>query len=214
MNSLSTQQSFNEGFEDARGGPESLGNSGTPVGPVGDNGPLGRLIGQGMAQSDSSGSTTQHERPDGTRVVGQDVAKLDPKQAANLVPRRQSPPASRRNTSSFHPIIEWEGYVDGIGDEDFVVMLVDIQSKAKLPADMATFPIADLSPYERGLLREGAIVRLVLGMERSPDGQKSKKSVLHFRRLPVFTKADFERARVKARELLDGIKWDDGTRAE
>lgn len=146
-------------------------------------------------------SGQNEERPD----IGKLVAPWSARKSQGF-------PAS--GARSFNPTMEWEGYVENIGEADFVVRMVNVKSGDALPADMATFSMDDLSEYDKGLLREGAIVRWVLGLERLPSGQKRRVSELYFRRLPAHSAADFARARAKARKLIDSIHWDESARAK
>ena len=53
------------------------------------------------------------------------------------------------DTRNFSPILEWEGYVESIGDKDFVVRMANIKTEEMLPADMATFSKDDLSDSDK-----------------------------------------------------------------
>ncbi len=70
------------------------------------------------------------------------------------------------------------------------------------------FSIDDISDYDRELLKEGAIVRWIIGYERLRSGTVRKVSELYFRRLPAHTKAEYEKAYRKAEALVDGIDWE------
>ncbi|MYB34107.1 MAG: hypothetical protein F4X92_03060 [Gammaproteobacteria bacterium] len=106
------------------------------------------------------------------------------------------------------PITEWEGYVDGISDDKFSVKVVNIRSKSSVPVDEVTFDKDEISEYDRPLLKEGAIVRWIIGRERLDTGQVRNVSELHFRRLPAHSKEDYKRAHEEASALLKGINWD------
>ena len=108
------------------------------------------------------------------------------------------------------PTAEWEGYVESISDEEFFVVMTNVRSNSSLPTDQAVFSKDDINEHERSLLREGAIVRWIIGRERLPTGQVRKVSELYFRRLPAHTEADYSRAYHKAKSLLEEIVWDEG----
>ncbi|MCY4199541.1 MAG: hypothetical protein OXF31_06925 [Gammaproteobacteria bacterium] len=112
------------------------------------------------------------------------------------------------------PSAEWEGYVESIRGSEFFVKMTNVQSKSPLPTDQAFFSIDDVSTRERHLLKEGAIVRWVIGRERLPSGQIRKVSELYFRQLPAHSKADFNRALKKAKTLVENINWDEASRSE
>ena len=116
-----------------------------------------------------------------------------------------------RNTRSLNPISEWEGYVESIEENVFLVRMVNIRSKSQLPEDEATFQINELSDYQRQHLEVGAIVRWVIGMERLPSDQRRKVSELHFRRLPPHSNREFQTALTQAKEVINAITWDNAS---
>ena len=116
-----------------------------------------------------------------------------------------------RNTRSLNPISEWEGYIENIDENVFLVRMVNIRSKSQLPEDEATFQLNELSDYQRQHIEVGAIVRWVIGMERLPSDQRRRVSELHFRRLPAHSNREYQTALTQAREMIDGITWDDAS---
>ena len=116
--------------------------------------------------------------------------------------------AERRTLS---PLGEWEGFVEKIEDDGFVVRMVDVKSKTSLPEELARFSKSEVADHQKERLRVGAIVRWVVGLEKLPTGQRRRVSELHFRRLPAYTRRDLQRATQKAMELVEGIVWDDST---
>ena len=116
-----------------------------------------------------------------------------------------------QNTRSLNPIAEWEGYIESIDENVFLVRMVNIRSNSQLPEDEATFQLNELSDYQRQHLEVGAIVRWVIGMERLPSDQRRKVSELHFRRLPAHSNREYKTALTQAREMIDGITWDDAS---
>ncbi len=131
--------------------------------------------------------------------------KMDFEQLFQPVRDRVRQPEMRTLT----PTAEWEGYIESIGDEEFFVKMVNVLSKSPLPTDQATFSKDDISEQDQKLLKEGAIVRWIIGRERLPTGQVRKVSEIHFRRLPAYRKEDYRQALVKANSLLEEIVWDD-----
>lgn len=116
-----------------------------------------------------------------------------------------------KNTRSLNPISEWEGYIESIEENVFLVRMVNIRSKSQLPEDEATFQINELSDYQRQHLEVGAIVRWVIGMERLPSDQRRKVSELHFRRLPAHSNREYQTALTQAKEIINAITWDDAS---
>ena len=88
--------------------------------------------------------------------------------AMALIPVRRLG-ASIRNSRSFNPISEWEGYVESIEESAFLVRMVNIRSKSLLPKDEATFQKNELSDFQRRHLEVGAIVRWVIGMGETTE---------------------------------------------
>ena len=117
-------------------------------------------------------------------------------------------PYQTQRTPTLTPTAEWEGHVESIGEEDFFVVMTNVRSKSSLPTDQAVFSKDDIGEHQRPLLREGAIVRWIIGRERLPSGQIRKISELYFRRLPAHTKEDYNRALHKAKSLLEEVIWD------
>ena len=118
-------------------------------------------------------------------------------------------PYQVQRTPTLTPTAEWEGHVESIGEDDFVVVMSNVRSKSTLPTDQAVFSKDDISEHQRPLLREGAIVRWIIGRERLPSGQIRKIAELYFRRLPAHTADDYNRAFHKAQSLLEEVLWDD-----
>ena len=185
-------------------------------GPDRDDGPLKDLemgYRRTFARSSRVGAETENVSPDKSD-------RIDDLTWSSLKNRHQENiddivlPYSKRfpihiNLRSFSPTAEWEGYVEEIGDDDFSVRIVDIKSGSSLPEEVATFSKSELSQRDRKLLVPGAIVRWVIGLERLPTDQRRRVSELHFRNLPAHSIRDLDRARTKAKDLLDSILVDE-----
>ncbi|MDR7038450.1 hypothetical protein J2X36_003214 [Methylobacterium sp. BE186] len=118
---------------------------------------------------------------------------------------RSEQPAPRL---SLQPLQEWEGYVIEIGAETFSARLVDLTAGQTLEQEVADFPLSDLSEDDRKLLQVGAIFRWVIGYQRSPGGTKRRVSQVVFRRMPAWTKRDFDSAKQRAARLFEDIAWE------
>jgi hypothetical protein len=108
---------------------------------------------------------------------------------------------------TFSPIQEWEGFVSEIGDEVFTGLLVDLTAKKTRPEEKMEFPISDLSEDDKSLLREGAIFRWSIGYQKQ-HGTKKRVSQIVFRRLPAWTRSDFEASKIKVKNILENVVWD------
>jgi hypothetical protein len=109
---------------------------------------------------------------------------------------------------SFQPLQEWEGYVYAIEDDTFWARLIDVTARGQTEEEEeAEFPIADLSDSDREDLIIGAVVRWVIGYQRTPEGTKGRMSKIIFRRLPAHTPHDLKKARQEA-ERFQAIAWE------
>ena len=145
--------------------------------------------------------------------VSQTVDKVDVEQVLLPIDSRNLDQEKARLRRTLTPTAEWEGYIDNITGDEFLVKMVNVRSKSRLPADQATFSNDDVSEYDRQLLKEGAIVRWVIGRERLPTGQVRKVSELYFRRLPAHSEEDYRRAYGRANSLLESVVWQDDAEA-
>ncbi len=161
--------------------------------------------------SDGLWGTYQNLTTESTNSVSQTTDKINIKHIVPPIHDRVLERHQVQHKPTLTPTAEWEGYVDSVGEEDFFVVMTNVRSKSSLPTDQAVFPKDDINEHERPLLKEGAIVRWIIGRERLPTGQIRKVSELYFRRLPAHTKADYNRAFHKAKSLLEEVVWDDGT---
>jgi hypothetical protein len=114
-------------------------------------------------------------------------------------------PSARGRT--FQKLQEWEGYVVGIGPEEFTARLIDLTRGSSQAEEEATFPVSDLTDDDRSMLREGAVFRWIIGYQREGKGPKQRVSQIVFRRVPAWTNRDFARADRYADELEDAIEW-------
>jgi len=162
-------------------------------------------------QSDSTDNSTQSFSGASREMNSQTLAKIDSQDIIPLGRKHDFGKEGFGSTRTLIPITEWEGYVEGIFEDEFSVKMVNVRSKSPLPADEATFHKDQVSKHDRQLLREGAIVRWVIGRERLSTGQVRNVSELYFRRLPAHTEKDYRRAYAKAGHLLEGINWDNET---
>lgn len=97
--------------------------------------------------------------------------------------------------SKLVPLAEWEGVVDAIDWEagTFEGRLWDRASQ-DIPEERADFAIDDLSLDDAALLCEGAVFRWLIGKRESPHGSVERTSRIVFRRMPVFSQREIDRA--------------------
>ena len=98
-------------------------------------------------------------------------------------------------------IQDWEGIVESIETETFTALLRDLTANEAYPGEMADLPIEDIAPDDRELLKPDAIFYLTVGRSTDTTGRQQRFSRMEFRRLPVWTSADFSRADERAQRL-------------
>jgi len=86
----------------------------------------------------------------------------------------------------------WEGRVDYLTDGGFVARLMDLTGTGA--DEDAEFPLDEISPMDRPLVQEGAVFYWSVGYRDSASGQRTRESVVRFRRLPHWSKADRQEA--------------------
>ena len=119
------------------------------------------------------------------------------------VQRRIPLPEPRTN---FLTLQAWEGVVTSVNHDFFSVRLVDLTSNA--PDEEADVGFEDVSKDERPLVRTGAVFLLHVGYATSEGGQRSRTTILRFRRLPVWTETELASAERAAKDNVDRIRWE------
>lgn len=127
-----------------------------------------------------------------------------PREQPNVAPvvfLRQEP--SRQ--SRFIPLQKWEGTVVEVLDEGFFARLVDLTSAGV--DEEAEFPLEEISTADRSLIAPGAVFYWNIGYFDSLSGQRTRASVIRFRRLPVWRAEELERAKQKTQSIRDELDW-------
>lgn len=104
----------------------------------------------------------------------------------------------------FSSLQKWEGTVVDIEDDYFSARLVDLTNKG--PDESAEFSVDEVSPDDLELLERGAIFYWNIGYHNSRSGQRTRSSIIRFRRLPAWIEKDLEKAEKEAEKLLSMIK--------
>jgi hypothetical protein len=71
----------------------------------------------------------------------------------------------------------------------------------------AEFPMEEVSDADRSFIMPGAVFYWNIGYIDNISGQRTRASVIRFRRLPVWRPEELERAKLKARHLSDLLDW-------
>lgn len=120
------------------------------------------------------------------------------------------PPVVRLELS---PIVEdkfislqkWEGVVIEVMKDYFLAKLNDLTIKG--PDEEAEFPIEEISEEDRKLIKPGAVFYWNIGYHDSHRGQRTRVSIMRFRRLPAWRKEEIEASKHEARCIKETIEW-------
>lgn len=116
-------------------------------------------------------------------------------------------PLPNLNPDSFITLQRFEGTVLAMRDDVFLARIID--KTARQPDEEAEIPIEEVMPGDRELVKPGAVFYWVIGYERKSYGQQTRASVIRFRRLPVWSDMDIERARSAAKTFLSFLDFDE-----
>jgi hypothetical protein len=107
--------------------------------------------------------------------------------------------------SAFVSLQKWEGVVLEVLSDSFLTRLVDLTRTG--PDEEAEFPLDEVSEEDRPLIRPGAIFYWNIGYHNSYSGQRTRTSIIRFRRLPAWTREEIEAAKREAERLGKSIGW-------
>jgi hypothetical protein len=134
---------------------------------------------------------------------GQDTTETAPFKKPGIPPMVRGPAVKLRDKFiSFH---KWEGIVTKIQGDSFYAKLTSLFSDD--PDEEAEFSLEEIPADDRPLLQVGSVFYWNVGYHDSSMGQRSRSSIIRFRRLPVWTKRDIEDARRRAAEIGDFLGW-------
>ena len=114
-------------------------------------------------------------------------------------------PSSRQAQPRFDALQKWEGRVLQVGDSTFTAVVVDAVEAGV--EEEAEFDLEEVSPGDLDLVEPGAIFYWSIGYRTEPSGERSRSSVLVFRRLPAWSAKDLSRAASRADEIRDRLGW-------
>lgn len=104
----------------------------------------------------------------------------------------------------FEALQKWECIVLEVQDESFRARLIDLTQEG--PDEEAEFSIQEVSEEDRKLIRRGSVFYWTIGYN-DLKGQRTRESLIRFRRLPVWRERDIDAAGRRARELRESIHW-------
>ena len=105
----------------------------------------------------------------------------------------------------FVPLQKWEGIVLQVLEDSFFARLVDLINGGM--DEEAEFPIEEVSDADRSFIAPGAVFYWNVGYIDNVSGQRTRASVIRFRRLPVWRPEELEKAKLKACHLSDLLEW-------
>jgi hypothetical protein len=105
---------------------------------------------------------------------------------------------------NFIPLAKWEGRVLEVTEERFVAVLTDELHQGR-PEEAADIPLEEVSSVDRDLVTVGAFFFWTVGYNVRASGQRSRVSIIRFRRLPRWSVEEIENAyrRVRSSNLRD-----------
>lgn len=94
---------------------------------------------------------------------------------------------------------QWEGVVasDAAHGDQFRAVIRDLTCPAN-PEEEVELSVDEVSPSDRPLMVKGAVFYWTIAYETTAEGQLKRVSLLRFRRLPVWTRGQIDRARLRA----------------
>ncbi len=105
----------------------------------------------------------------------------------------------------FVSLQKWEGTVLQVLEDSFFARLVDLTNDGV--DEEAEFPVEEVSDADRSLITPGAVFYWNIGYIDNISGQRTRASVIRFRRLPVWRPEELERAKRKAQHISDLLDW-------
>jgi len=104
----------------------------------------------------------------------------------------------------FQSLQQYEGVVLSVGEESFWAKLTDKAAPGREDEE-GEFAIEEVSETDRHLITPGAVFYWHLGYHDSVSRQRTRQSIILFRRLPAISGDCLERSRKKAQEFLEAF---------
>ncbi len=101
--------------------------------------------------------------------------------------------------AEFDALQKWEGHVVSVGETEFTATLIDLTQPGI--EEETVLELSEVTEDDLVLVQPGAVFYWSVGYRVDQSGERSRSSVIWFRRLPAWTEKDIERAEVRAAEL-------------
>ena len=160
---------------------------------------------QRSAEFDTRGESSN----DATSIAPTAIKADDGKTRILHIPE---PLPETRHWVTMHPLQEWEGYIIGMRESQFVARLRDLTAESsasdreRVPEEEATVSSSEVSDEDLGRMQVGSVFRWVIGYERAATGTKRRISQIVFRDLPSLTQEDKIEGLSWAREIMASLK--------
>lgn len=122
------------------------------------------------------------------------VLEPEPVVADLVIAPPQGPPQAR-----FLALAQWEGTVTEVTPDSFIGRVCSLDRPGV--EEEAEFDLAEVSDDDRGLVVAGGVFYWSIGYRVEPQGQRSRCSVLRFRRLPAWSARDIQRNGSQVKDL-------------
>lgn len=104
-------------------------------------------------------------------------------------------------------LAEWHGQVLEIGADSFTAQLKGRHGNGVSGMEEeAVIPLEDVRDSDKELLAPGAFFSLCISYEINASGSKRRFAEVIFRRMPSYRREELEAARVRAREIVRGLR--------
>lgn len=106
----------------------------------------------------------------------------------------------------FISLQKWVGTVIEVGEHSFFAQLVDLTGGGN--DEEAEFPLEEVSKDDLDLITRGAIFYWNIGYHDKVSGQRIRSSLIRFRRLPIWSKEEINKARDEAERIRESLGWE------
>jgi len=118
-----------------------------------------------------------------------------------------SHPENFNPPNRFKVLQRWEGYVVEITDGECRAVIRNMISPES-PREEITFSLEEVPKPDLELVVPGAVFYWSIGYKDSIQGQRTRESMIRFRRLPLWTEKELEKAKTEAQSLGKLLGWE------
>ncbi len=100
---------------------------------------------------------------------------------------------------------QWEGVILEVHEDSFISQLRDKSGNA--PDEEAEIDFDEISERDMYLIKPGAFFYWNIGYHESKSGQRTRSSLIIFRRVPAWSEKEIERARKRSDNICEKLGW-------